>query len=85
MIVSVKHNLFIHELLLDWRRLSTIRCHHQVLFMNQLILEFYVPSWDPKQYLQKMNMKGSCPMIYSMLKTCIAFKNSLIVSIKDIL
>jgi len=30
--------------------------------MNQLILESCVHSWDPKQCLQKINMKGSCPM-----------------------
>jgi hypothetical protein len=32
----------------------------------------------------KDKMKGSCPMTYNMLKTCIALKNSLIGSIKGI-
>jgi hypothetical protein len=38
----------------------------------------------PKQCLQKINMKVSCPMTYNMLKTCTAFKNTLIGSTKGV-
>jgi len=69
-------------LLLDWQHVLTLRGHHQAFIMNQLILESCKYSWDPKQCLQKMNMKGSCPMIYNMFKTHITFKNSLIGSKK---
>jgi hypothetical protein len=59
MIVSVKHNLRIYELLLDWQHVSTLRGHHQTFIMNQLILESCLHSWDPKQCLQNRNMNGS--------------------------
>jgi hypothetical protein len=53
MIVSVKHNLFIHQLLLDWQHVSTLRSHHQAFIVNKLILESCVHSWDPEKIFAK--------------------------------
>jgi hypothetical protein len=58
MIVSFKHNLFIHELLLDWQHVSKLRGHHLAFIMNQLILEKCVHSWDPQIFFAPTNIRA---------------------------